>query len=65
MGTPCPYARSYGPAYRLVNVSFGAAGVRWRVAMAISAVMPGLYVGLYTFFPESPRWLVMRGRHAR
>ena len=47
---------------RLVNLSFGQAGVRWRVAMALSATMPALYIGLYPLFPESPRWLVMRGR---
>ena len=49
---------------RLVNVSFEQAGVRWRVAMALSAVMPALYIVLYPRFPESPRWLVMQGREA-
>jgi len=49
---------------RLVNVNFDEADVRWRVAMALSAVMPALYVLLYAGFPESPRWLVMQGREA-
>lgn len=51
----------YGLDYA-VNKSVDDANVRWRVAMAFSASMPLLYTLLYPWVPETPRWLVMRGR---
>lgn len=34
----------------------------WRLGMALSAVFPLLYVLAFPCLPETPRWLVMRGR---
>ncbi|OQV04122.1 hypothetical protein CLAIMM_09060 [Cladophialophora immunda] len=41
-----------------------AGGVQWRIPFALCCV-PSLVVFVFVFFvPESPRWLVMKGRHS-
>jgi len=47
---------------RMINVWIDTPDARWRVAMAISATMPLIYVLLFSCVPETPRWLVMAGR---
>lgn len=49
-------------ADRAINVSIDNADTRWRVAMAISAAFPAVYMLLYPWMPDTPRWLVMVGR---
>ena len=46
----------------MINVWIDTPDARWRVAMAISATMPLIYVLLFSCVPETPRWLVMAGR---
>jgi len=50
---------------RTINLSFPHdADLRWRVAMGVSLLLPLIYLVAYPFLPESPRWLLMRGRKA-
>ena len=52
-------------AQRLVFIATPDPDTCWRVAMGLSAVVPLLFCVLgYPAMPESPRWLVMRGREA-
>ncbi|KAK3120582.1 hypothetical protein QOZ80_9AG0690360 [Eleusine coracana subsp. coracana] len=48
------------------NYAFASMPLRlgWRVMYAAGAVPPGLLAGAAMAMPESPRWLVLRGRHA-
>ncbi|KAM5545339.1 hypothetical protein V8D89_000952 [Ganoderma adspersum] len=43
----------------------GIRGLNWRLMLG-SAGIPALFVALQVFFcPESPRWYMMKGRHAK
>ena len=40
-------------------------GLEWRVMFLLGAILPTLMIiVVFTIMPESPRWLVQRGRHA-
>lgn len=48
---------------RIINLQLpGEPDLRWRVAMGVSLLLPLFYVMAHPFLPESPRWLLMRGR---
>eukprot|EP00041_Stephanoeca_diplocostata_P029559 m.876852 g.876852 ORF g.876852 m.876852 type:complete len:309 (-) comp23580_c0_seq23:2691-3617(-) len=40
----------------------GQPNVGWRVAMGLSGVLPLLYCMLFPLLPETPRWLMLKGR---
>lgn len=50
---------------RVVNLSMAQSdpGIRWRVAMALSALVPLFFCGVcYPLLPESPCWLLRQGK---
>ena len=53
-------------ADRAVNLQMvDEPGLRWRVAMGLSALLPLVYCcACHPWLPESPRWLVLVGRDA-
>jgi MFS family permease len=49
----------------LVGYAFSGLGgdVSWRVMLALGGLLPTLLLCCLYFMPESPRWLVVQGRH--
>ncbi|TBU25760.1 hypothetical protein BD311DRAFT_808927 [Dichomitus squalens] len=52
-------------AFQNVSDPSGITGLKWRLMLG-SAGIPALFVALQVFFcPESPRWYMKKGRHAK
>jgi MFS family permease len=48
----------------LLNPRFFAPNVGWRIGFALGPLLGLVILGLRTFIPESPRWLLTHGRFA-
>lgn len=57
----------FGGAIPAAAVTFGTnyitSNLSWRLPLILQAVPSGLVVCLVWLLPESPRWLIMRGRN--
>ena len=53
----------YGLDY-VVKMNTASPETHWRVSMALSAITPILYCMAFPFLPESPRYLVLKGRES-